>query len=98
MKHPTPSELLEQIGEIQRMEPGKVCVIRQGPEGGYFNLQCREQGRTVTRYVPRDQVETVREHTANHRKFRTLVDQYAQQIIEQTRSERLEGVKKKRSY
>ena len=95
MNTTTPAKLLERIAHIRRMEPGKLCVMRQGPDGPYYNLQCREQGKTVSRYVPQDQVEAVAEHTANHQEFRALVDEYAQQIIDQTRRERLEGVKKK---
>lgn len=92
---PTPSELLQRIAQIQRMEPGKLCVMREGPEGSYYNLQSWEKGKTVSRYVPRDQVEKVAEHTANYQTFRSLIGQYAQQIIAQTRSERIEGAKKK---
>jgi len=88
-------ELLQQIARIQHMEPGKLCVIREGPEGPYYNLQCRENGKTLTVYIPRDQAEQVAMHTANHQKFQELVNQYAQQIIDQTRAERLAGVKKK---
>jgi len=95
MKHTTPAKLLEQIAHIQRMEPGKLCVMRRGPDGPYYNLQCREQGKSVSRYVPQDQVEAVAEHTANHQEFRVLVEEYAQHIIDQTRRERLEGAKKK---
>ncbi|MEI6972604.1 MAG: DUF6788 family protein [bacterium] len=95
MNTTTPAKLLEQIATIQRMEPGKLCVIRTGPDGPYYNLQCREGGKNLSRYVPRDQVEAVTAHTANYQEFRTLVDAYAQQIIEQTRCERLEGAKKK---
>ncbi len=90
-----PARLLEQIAKIQHMEPGKLCVMRKGPDGPYYNLQCREHGKTVSRYVPRDQVEAVAEHTANHQEFKTLVEDYAQQIIDRTRRERLEGAKKK---
>lgn len=97
MNTSTPAKLLEQIAHIQRMEPGKLRVIRQGPDGPYYNLQCREAGKNLSRYVPRDQVEAVTEHTANYQEFRTLVDAYAQQIVEQTRRERLEGSKKKTS-
>jgi hypothetical protein len=79
------------------MEPGKLCVMRQGPDGPYYNLQCREQGKTVSRYVPRDQAEVVGKHIANHHEFRALVDTYAQHIIDQTRCERMEGTKKKTS-
>jgi len=97
MKHLNPTQILQQISQIQRMEPGKLCVIRQGPNGPYYNLQCREQGKTLTRYVPPDQVEVLSQHTANYQKFQELVGQYAQLIIEQTRAERTAGLKKKTS-
>jgi hypothetical protein len=98
MKPLTPSEILQQIAQIQRMEPGKLCVIRQGPNGPYYNLQCREQGKTLTRYVPPDQVEVLSRHTANFQKFQQLVGEYAQLIIQQTRAERSAGLKKKTSH
>lgn len=97
MKPSNPSLLLQQIAQIQRMEPGKLCVLRQGPTGPYYNLQCRENGKTLSRYVPGEQVQMVAEHTANYQKFQLLVSQYAQLIIEQTRAERNEGLKKKTS-
>jgi hypothetical protein len=87
--------LLQQIAGIQRMEPGKLCVIRQGKAGPYYNLQCREDGKPVSRYVPRDQVETVEQNTENYRTFQRLVDQYAQEVIARTREERLAGQKKR---
>jgi hypothetical protein len=97
MKHLNATEILQQIAQIQHMEPGKLCVIRQGPNGPYYNLQCREQGKTLTRYVPPDQVEVLTKHTANYQRFQELVGQYAQLIIEQTRAERTAGLKKKTS-
>ena len=90
----TPDGLLQQIADIERMEPGKLCVMGQGKEGPYYNLQCREHGKPVSRYVPRDQVARVKENTGNYRTFQKLVDQYAQEIITRTREERLEGKKK----
>ena len=91
----TPVGLLQQIGKIERMEPGKLCVIGQGKDGPYYNLQCREKGKPVSRYVPQDQVETVEQSTENYRTFQYLVDQYAQVVIARTREERL-GAQKKR--
>jgi hypothetical protein len=87
-------QIIQAITQIQRMEPGKLCILRQGPEGPYYNLQYRENGRSVSRYVPRDQIELVAKHTANYQTFLALVDQYAQIIIERTRAERVAGVKK----
>jgi hypothetical protein len=88
-------QLLQQIAQIQRMEPGKLCIIGHGPSGPYYNLQCREGGKTLTRYVPADQAHLVAEHTANYQQFQFLVGQYAQLIIEQTRAERAGDSKKK---
>ena len=95
MNQPSTLQLLQNIAQIQRMEPGKLCVIGQGPNGPYYNLQCREGGKTLTRYVPADQAQVVAEHTANYQQFQSLVGQYAQLIIDQTRAERAGGFKKK---
>jgi hypothetical protein len=95
MNELSPAQLLQQIAQIQSMEPGKLCVIGQGPNGPYYNLQCRENGKTLTLYVPADQVSVVAEHTANYRQFQALVAQYAQLVVERTRAERTAGVKKK---
>lgn len=97
MKQSTsPQSLLQQIAQIQRMEPGKLCVIRQGPKGPYYNLQCREHGQPHSQYVRAGELELVRLHTANYERFRQLVTQYAELIVEQTRAERAAGAKKKR--
>ena len=95
MKQLNSAEILQQIAQIQRMEPGKLCVIGQGPNGPYYNLQCREHGKPLSRYVPADQVELVTQHTENFKKFEGLVSQYAQRVIDQTRAERAAGFKKK---
>jgi hypothetical protein len=97
MNQPSAAQILQQIAQIQRMEPGKLCVIRQGPNGPYYNLQCRQDGKNLTCYIPSDQVSTVAEHTANYQRFQALVDQYASLIIQQTRAERTAGFKKKTS-
>ena len=89
------AQLLQQIAQIQHMEPGKLCVLRQGPHGPYYNLQWREQGKALSRYIPADQVDVLAQHTANYQMFHNLVEQYAQLIIEQTRAERTGGFKKK---
>ena len=93
--HSTPQSILKQIAKIERMEPGKLCVIGQGPNGPYHNLQCREDGKTRTRYVPAAQVAVVAEHTANYRQFQVWTGEYAALVIAQTRAEREAGVKKK---
>ena len=86
--------ILEQIATIERMEAGKLCVIRQGPQGAYFNLQSREDGKPVCRYVSRDQAEVVRQNTENYGRFEALVEEYAQLVITRTREERMGAQKK----
>jgi hypothetical protein len=89
------AQLLQQIAQIQHMELGKPCVLGQGPNGPYYNLQWREQGKALSGYVPADEVEMLAQHTANYQRFQSLVDQYAHLIIERTRAERAVGFKKK---
>jgi hypothetical protein len=85
------------MAQISRMEPGKLCVIRQGPDGPYYNLQCRQNGKTLTRYVPRDQAELVAAHTANYERFQALVTEYIVLVAKRTHAEREAGSKKKTS-
>jgi hypothetical protein len=94
MNHASPAQILHRIAQIQHMEPGKLCVMRQGPNGPYYNLQWRQDGKAISRYVPSDQVEAVAQNTANYEQFEVLVTRYAQLIIEQTRAERTGGFKK----
>ena len=77
------------------MEPGKLCVIRQGPQGPYYNLQCRQHGKAVTHYFPRDQAQLVVAHTANFERSQVLVAQYVTLVATQTRAEREAGTKKR---
>src|ERR1700704_5062621 len=95
MKQLLSSQILQQIAQIQQMEPGKLCIIGQGPGGPYYNLQCREKGRSVSRYIPGDQATMVALHTSNYQKFQTLVAEYADLIIQQTRAQRAADFKKK---
>ena len=95
MNQISPTQILQQIAQLQRMEPGKLCVIGQGPNGPYYNLQRREKGKNLSLYVPADQVPAVTEHTANYQQFQSLLEQYVQLIVDRTRAERMAGSKKK---
>jgi hypothetical protein len=97
-EHPSPQLLLQQIAQIKRMEPGKLCILLQGADGPYYNLQCRQDGKTVTRYVPREQAEAAATHTANYARFQHLMEQYVTLVAQQSRAEREAGFKKKTSH
>ncbi len=90
----TPECLLRQIAQIHRMDHGTVSVIRQGPHGPYYNHQCYENGRNVSRYVPAEQVPELEQAIEGYRRFQELVKQYVQLRVEQTRAERQAGSKK----
>lgn len=92
----TRESIMAQIAEIRSMEPGKLCIIRQGPDGPYYNLQYRQGGKTVTHYVPREQVKSAETNTANFRQFQHLVAEYAQLLGDQSRAVR-EGLTQKKT-
>ena len=91
----SPQTLLEQILQIQHMEHGSLCVIGQGPNGLYYNLNSWEKGKNQCRYLPQDKVPAVQQAIEGYKKYQQLTAQYAQQIIEKTRAELDIGVKKK---
>ena len=91
----TPQSVLHELAQIQRLERGTLSVIRQGPEGPYYNHQCYEEGRNVSRYVPSDQVGELKAAIDDYRRFQQLVQQYVQLMVEKTRAQREAGLKKK---
>ena len=91
----TPQSLLQEMAQIQRMDRGSVSVMRQGPHGPYYNHQCHEQGRNVSRYVPTDQVPALQEAIEGYHRFERLMGQYVQLMVDQTRAERQADSKEK---
>lgn len=90
-----PSSLLQQIAQIQSMERGKLSVIKESAAGPVYKLPARENGKNVTRYVPREQVPAVQAAIAGYKQFQTLTGQYADEVIVQTRTAIAAGSKKK---
>ena len=91
----TPQSFFEHLLQIQRMEHGSLCVIGHGPNGPYYNLNSWENGQNQCRYLPQDKVPAVQQAIEGYQKYQQLTEQYAQQIIEQTRAELEIGLKKK---
>lgn len=84
MKH-QPEMILQEMAAIQQMERGKLCRMRKAPTGHYYNHQTWEKGRNVVRYVPRDQVQNLKNAIANYQRFLKLSQAYADEIIHRTR-------------
>ena len=93
----TPQALLEQILQIQCMEHGSLSIVGQGPNGPYYNLNSWENGKNQCRYLPQNKVPKVKQAIEGYHQYQQLTEQYAQQIIEQTRAQLDIGVKKKPS-
>ena len=80
-----PEVLLKEIANLQQMERGKLCRMRRGPKGDYYNHQTWEKGKNVVRYVPQDQVASLKHAIAGYQKFLRLTQIYADEIIRRTR-------------
>lgn len=83
-----PEVLLKEIAGIQQMERGKLCRMRRAPTGNYYNHQTWEQGRNVVRYVPRDQVQSLKQAIASYQHFLKLTQAYADEVVRRTRHAR----------
>ncbi len=90
----SPKSLIEQAAQIPHLERGKLSVIRQGPDGPYYNHQFPKDGKYVTRYVPRDQVPAVQHAIDGYKEFDRLIERYVDEVVEKTRTEIAVGAKK----
>jgi hypothetical protein len=87
--------ILQEMADIQTMERGKLSIIKESASGPFYKLQARENGKNVTRYIPRDQVPAVQEAIAGYQRFANLAEEYAGQVITHTRATIAAGFKKK---
>jgi len=78
-------QLLERMARIARMERGKLCRMGSRP---HYNHQTWQEGRNVVRYVPTNETESLREAIDGYQHFMKLAEQYADEVIKQTRRER----------
>ena len=92
---PSSQSILQAIGQIQHLDRGTVSVLRQGPQGPYYNHQCYENGRNISRYVPQEQVPALKAAIDGYHRVQELMSQYVQLLVEKTRAEREAGAKKR---
>ena len=90
-----PQSLLQQMAQIQQMERGKLCILRHGPAGPYYNHQTWENGKNVSRYVPPDQLASLKQALAGYEQFQALVKEHVDRMVQQTRAQREADSKKK---
>jgi len=93
----SPETFLERAAQIPHLERGKLSIIRQGPDGPYYNHQFPKDGKYATRYVPRDQAPAVQQAIEGYQQFHQLIERYVDEVVQKTRAEIARGSKKKRS-
>ena len=94
-KTKTPEQILDEIGRICHMLPGRITG-RPKKNPIYYNYNEYGRGkakgdrapRTHTGYVAAADVAKVQELVAQHKKFKKLVARYAELIFARTRRER----------
>ena len=90
--------LLQQIAAIPAMERGKLTQYafkeRAGASGPYHKLQSWQQGKNQTRYVPLEEVPSVKAALEGFQQYQQLTAEYADLVVEETRAE-IAGSKKK---
>jgi len=67
------------------MERGVLCRMAGRP---HYNHQTWQNGRNVSRYVPRSEVRALQQAIDGYRRFLALTQQYADLIIHRTRAAR----------
>lgn len=77
--------LLERMAAIEGMERGTLCQMGGRP---HYNHQTWQDGRNVVRYVPKDDVPELKKDLAGYQLYSRLAEQYADEVIRQTRSRR----------
>ena len=80
--------LLERMAKVDQMERGKLCQMGARP---HYNHQTWQDGRNVVRYVPANERKSLQKAIAGYNLFMKLAEQYADEVIKQTRKERLEA-------
>lgn len=86
MKHTKKMKrLLERMAGIGRMERGKLCQMGGRP---HYNHQTWRDGRNEVRYVPKGEVKELKKDIAGYQLFTKLAEQYADEVIRQSRRER----------
>jgi hypothetical protein len=87
--------ILSEIAQIDRMERGKLSVMRETPNGTAYKLQAWENGKNQSRYVPPEQAEAIQEAIEGYQRYQALSAQYAELKIQETRAAIAAGSKKK---
>ena len=76
--------LLARMAAIKRMERGKLCAMAGRP---HYNLQAWRGGRNEVRYVRQEELADLKEAIRGHELYWKLAQEYADEIVKQTRKD-----------
>jgi hypothetical protein len=97
--NPFPNDLLTQMAQIQTMERGKLSAYRRAGRSKdadtYHRLQTWRDGKNHTRHVRPEELPALQAALAGYARYCELSDQYVQVILERTRAQMADGIKKK---
>ena len=85
--------LLGLMAQIQNMERGKVCKMK---DRNHYNHQTWQAGRNTVRYVSREEIQDLEKAIKGYKRFMSLAQQYADEIIRLSRQERDRNSKKRK--
>ena len=87
---PDPKTILDQIAAIPTMEVGTLSSYlptgRPASTEPYFKLQSWQKGKNLTRHVRSEHLPQLQAALDGYAQFRQLCDQYAELIVQRTRS------------
>lgn len=84
----TPQRVLAEVAAIKRMERGRTRTIQRHTGYEYYILSAYENGKTVNRYVRKGELAELKTLTAAYERFKALVQEYEEMIVQKTRQER----------
>lgn len=99
-------QILQQIASLQPMRKGSITMQtvettkKDGSKairGPYPLYTCKKKGRTVSRRIPKDQVDTYRTQIERHHQFKNLIDELSELYERMADIELREGEEKKGS-
>lgn len=97
--NPSANDLLTQMAQIPTMERGKLSSYRRAGRSKdadtYHRLQTWRDGKNHTRHVRPEELPALQAALAGYARYCDLSDQYVQLIVDRTRAQMAEGIKKK---
>lgn len=95
----SPAQILAQMAQIQSMERGKLSSYQRAGRSKdadtYYRLQTWQDGKNHSRHVRPEELPTLEAALNGYARYCELSDQYVQMIVDRTRAQREQNIKKK---